>query len=136
MIDFGHHKELGGIGGRGPDLTSMIDMVFILLVFFLLTSVFILPSIKVDLPGAETGETSSNMEISVTLDGNGNLFVNKEPVDRAGLAARLAELKRAVGVKEIFVRADKELPFKEVIEVVDTIRLSGFPGVSFIVRSD
>jgi biopolymer transport protein ExbD len=138
LIDFDLEQDLtagsSGAGGTGPDLTPMIDMVFILLIFFLLTSVFILPAIDVELPGAATGEKPEELELTISLKTDGTIFVNKEQIPRDRLPAYLRQKAEEYRVQEVYLQADKALPFGEIVDVLDVTREVGFDSVSFMVE--
>ena len=126
MIQFSQEEDLTGSRGS-VDLTPMIDMVFILLVFFLLTSVVLLPAISVDLPDAETGEDKSEIELTVTLKENGTILLNDSIVNKTGLLSELLQLQEDKSVKEVFIESDESLPFGSVINVTDIVRQAGLP---------
>ena len=140
MINFDLEEDLtagsSGAGGAGPDLTPMIDMVFILLIFFLLTSVFILPAIDVQLPGAATGEKPEELELTISLKADGTVFVNKEQVPVERLFTYLQQKAEEYQVQEVYLQADKALPFGEIVEVLDVTREVGFDSISFMVEPE
>jgi biopolymer transport protein ExbD len=135
MVQFDFEEELTG-SSSGPDLTPMIDMVFILLVFFLLTSVTVLPIIDLELPPSDSEETAEEIELIITIDESGSVTVNREPVAMNKLSAHLKELSKTVTIKEIIVRADKKLPFGTVVEVMDIARGAGFDSLSFMIERE
>ena len=123
-------------GGAGPDLTPMIDMVFILLIFFLLTSVFVLPAIDVQLPQAETGVQPEELVLTISIQADGAVYVNKEEVDVENLFYYLSEKAEEYEVNEVFLRADNSLPFGDIVDVLDTTRSAGFDSISFMVEQE
>ena len=139
MISFdieGNLAEDVGTSGAGPDLTPMIDMVFILLIFFLLTSVFILPAIDVQLPDAATGEKPEELELTISIRPDGTIFVNREQVPFDGLFAYLQQKAEEYLVEEVFLRADNSLEFGKIVDVLDITRQAGFNNVSFMVEPE
>lgn len=123
-------------GGTGPDLTPMIDMVFILLIFFLLTSVFVLPAIDVQLPQAETGGETAELELVISIQNDGSVFVNKSEVPIDDLFSYLQTESEERRVEEVFLRADNSLPFGDIVNVLDIARSAGFATISFMVEPE
>lgn len=133
MIQFSQEEDLTGSRGN-VDLTPMIDMVFILLVFFLLTSVVLMPAITVNLPEAGTGEDKTEIELTVTMKKDGLLLLNDSPITKNDLIPRLKQLQKELSVKEVFIESDESLAFGEVISITDLIRQAGINSISFIVE--
>ena len=77
------------------NLTPLIDVVFQLLVFFLLTSAFISTGITVELPDAETGEAGDETTLAISLDAEGAIFVGSEEVSLEALDGVLAVVTAA-----------------------------------------
>lgn len=87
MIDFGEHAP----EKKHLDLTPMIDVVFLLLIFFLLTSIFSKPSIPLDLPRAESARQTGEPAVSVAVKRDGTILLDGAPVAREALQGALAE---------------------------------------------
>jgi biopolymer transport protein ExbD len=140
MIEFDTHDEYLGdeitAGGTGPDLTPMIDMVFILLIFFLLTSVFFLPGIDVQLPQAATGEQLEELDLTISIQANGNVLVNDIQVPAENLLSYLRQKAREFQVKEVILQADTRLPFGDIVDVLDVTRSAGLEKISFMVEQE
>ncbi len=124
---------------RGIDLTSMIDIVFNLLIFFMVsTTLTNTPIIKVNLPKSSSSAQSEKTEnIFITLASDGELFLNKEEVSIDELKARLQEIASEPEALEkvIIIRADEEVPTKLLIESMDIAKSLGFHKLS-IATSD
>lgn len=130
MIAFRRTKPAGALF----DLTPLIDVVFQLLVFFLLTSAFINPGIRVELPKAESGETSGDAGLSVSVDTSGRIFVGDREVTLATLADQL--LLEAAGDFEapVAIWGDDGVPYGRLVEILDICRTSGLTHVVLMVR--
>jgi len=105
---------------------GLTDIVLLLLIFFLLSSTFILqPGIKVELPEAQVVETVERQILTVTISISGGVYLNDEPVSLAELPARLQQ-ELAGGVdKDIILRADEDIPFKRAVEIMDIAKRVG-----------
>jgi biopolymer transport protein ExbD len=118
------------------DLTPLIDVVFQLLVFFLLTSAFINPGISVDLPSAESGDRGDDVGLSVSLDEQGRVFLGQREVALESLGE---ELRREAGENldvHVAVWGDAGVPYGRLIRILDICRTSGLRQVVLMVRHD
>jgi biopolymer transport protein ExbD len=119
---------------RGPDLMPLIDMVFILLIFFLLTSTAALPSVDVELPETSAGETKSPPSIAVTIQADGTLLIDEQPVPMDQFLPKLESLYREQSKAELTIRADRRVSFGKVVEIMDLSKRAGAAEVSFLVE--
>ena len=134
MIEFEEERHLVE-RSRGPDLTPMIDMVFLLLIFFLLTSYVILPSIQVNLPESETARVIEHAELSLTIREDRSLYLNDEAISKN----RLEEALRTIflrGSKGIVIQSDRRVPFGFVVEIMDLTKKAGAESISFLVEAE
>ncbi len=105
---------------------GLTDIVFLLLIFFLLSSTYILqPGIKVDLPEAQVVETVERQTLTVTIPISGGVYLNDEPVSLAELPARLQQELAGGADKDIILRADEDIPFKRAVEIMDIAKRVG-----------
>jgi biopolymer transport protein ExbD len=118
------------------ELTPLIDVVFQLLVFFLLTSAFINPGITVNLPDAETGATSDDAILSISIDEAGNLFVGQEPVSLGELEARLALQADVDPDIPVAIWGDIDVRYGLFMQVMDLCRASGLTQIVLMVRTE
>ena len=95
------------------DMTPMIDIVFQLILFFLVsTTIATLPGIKLNLPQSHTAESTSLMGITITADDSGALYFNDKEVSMAGLGEELLSFDTGTTKKEEFpvsLEADSEV---------------------------
>jgi len=113
---------------------SIADVVLLLLIFFLLTSTYVLePGIRVRLPSSTSAEVVSKKEIVVTITKDGELFLGGEriglPELAGGLEAELAESSD----KLIIIRAEKEVEIDRVVRIMDIARSIG--GERFFIAT-
>lgn len=109
----------------GPDLTPLIDMVFLLLVFFLLTSLSARPAISLDLPEAETAALEEPDDLSIEVARDGQVRVNGAPVAMAELYELLKGALDANPSKAVSLSSDKGTSFGAVVEAMDIARKAG-----------
>lgn len=130
MIEFDEHSTKS----EGLDLTPMIDVVFLLLIFFLLTSIFSKPSIPLNLPEAETAKVTAEPEVSIAIKKDGSILLNGEAAPAAELFALLSELYRHKETKSISLVSDKGVPFGRVVEVMDISKKAGVENIAVIAE--
>ena len=111
------------------DIAPLIDVVFQLLIFFMLTSNFVIqPGIKVALPRAITSEVLSSESFIVTLTGQDLLFLNDKPITIQEL---VVQLKQAAGAsKSMLLKADNGASLGRVVEIWDLCRELGIPQIN------
>ncbi len=112
------------------DMTPMIDIVFQLILFFLVSTTFAtLPGIKLNLPQSHTSESTSLMGITITADESGALFFNDKEVSMTGLGEELLSFDTGTTKKEEFpvsLEADSEVTNGTIVKIFDVIRESGY----------
>ena len=111
---------------------SLTDIIFLLLVFFLLSSTFVLqPGIKVQLPKTKYTDISSEKSIVISLAKDGTIYLNDELVNKIELGARLRQMVINVGNPIIALRSDKASTIENLVEIMDIAKSSG--GEKFII---
>ena len=122
---------------RAPQLalTSMLDVIFLLLCFFVTVSVFSQweSEISIKLPSASTAEEPDRLpgEIIVNLDRDGKVSVNGKALELGDLEARLAKVAKFYPDQAVIIRADKEVRYERLVAVIDTCRAANVWNFSF-----
>jgi len=114
------------------DLAPLIDVVFQLLIFFMLTSVFVNPSMKITLPKAVSGETSSQELIIISINQAGEMAINSQLTSLGTLKEDLKGYLQEDPGKPIHIRGDKEMPYKYFVEVMDVARQAGAKQINIV----
>jgi biopolymer transport protein ExbD len=111
----------------GPNLTSLLDVMLLLLIFFLLASVFAQPTLDVDLPEASNSESSveQNEILSISVSPNGEIFINKTLVPLTDLQGRIEEALSHQAEMPVLVRADRQSAFEHFVNVMDAVKGAG-----------
>ena len=119
----------------GFQITPMIDVVFLLLCFFVTSQVFSQWETEIDitLPTAKTGQTPQRLpgEIIVNILQDGTTVVNGRTLDEEKLGAMLVELASLFPGQPVLLRADKETMYENVIAVLDLCRQADIWNISF-----
>ncbi|HWS60473.1 MAG TPA: biopolymer transporter ExbD [Flavobacterium sp.] len=101
------------------NMSSMTDIVFLLLIFFMLTSTMVTTNaLDLVLPKAK-GKTDSNKNISVSINKNLEFFIDKEQVPEGELEAKLLALMSTDKEKAIVLRAEEGVPIEKAVSVLD-----------------
>ena len=108
----------------------MIDMVFILLIFFMVSTTFV-KDMKLDLdrPAASSSTTASTKALRLYIDANGDTYLDGEPVQIWVIQSRLREQLKTMTQKAVLVVTDDGVPAGKLVEVVDQARLAGATDV-------
>ena len=113
------------------DVSPLIDMVFILLIFFMVTTTFV-KDMKLDLnrPSAASASTASAKVIRVYIDNSGEIFIDNQNVKVWAIQSKLRDLLRSASEKSVLVISDTDIPVSNLIDVIDECRLSGAKDVA------
>lgn len=107
-------------------LVSLTDVIFLLLIFLLISSNFITHSgIKVELPGSNSQQNEFNKNISLTLTKDDEIFINNDAVSWEELPAELNRLLVDDPEQVVVVRADEDVILKKIVRLLDIAKLSG-----------
>jgi biopolymer transport protein ExbD len=108
------------------DISPLIDMVFILLIFFMVSSNFVKDmDLELERPGAQSAAPASAKALRVFVDRAGDIFVDEQPVKAWMLQPRVRDLLASAGEPRVLVVTDLAVPAERLIEVVDQCRLAG-----------
>ncbi|MEW5817016.1 MAG: biopolymer transporter ExbD [Spirochaetota bacterium] len=121
------------------DLVPMIDVVFQLVIFFMVSSTFILtPGIGLLLPKSTTAEPVVMGKLVVTVASRSLIFLNREQYDLVGLDKALSEMgeEKAQAIKTVVLEGDKDIPYSLMVEVLDVLRKNGFRGVNLKMKEN
>jgi biopolymer transport protein ExbD len=117
------------------NVTSLIDVMFLMLIFLLVTSSFrTLPAVTVVLPRSATAEEAVDTPSILYLTADGRVFLNERSVTEAELPSLLAQLKVDTGEDRMVLRADAAAAHGDVVKLIDTIKQSGFTRISLSAR--
>jgi biopolymer transport protein ExbD len=112
------------------DLTPMIDMTFILLIFFMVSTTFVKDmKIDIDRPGAKTQSLASTKAVRLYIDKQGEVYLEGEPVRTWVIQSRVRDLIKGMTQKSVLVVTDATVPSERLIEVIDQARLAGAEDV-------
>ncbi|MBT3184689.1 MAG: biopolymer transporter ExbD [Nitrospina sp.] len=129
MIHLKHKKS----SKNRLNIIPLINVVFLLLIFFMLTSTAIQQGMEVELPKAETAEDNEVKLTRLTIAKNGDLEIDSEKVTLEMLGERL-ENKITTREKKLMIEADRDLEFSRFGDVLDRVREVGI--VDFVIATE
>jgi biopolymer transport protein ExbD len=121
------------------DLIPMIDIVFQLVVFFMVSSTFIItPGIGIEFPESRTAEPVAMSRLVVTLVSSDEVYLNKERHTMKSLDEALSDLtdEERERAKTLILEADTKVPYGLIVEALDVLRENGFKGVNLKMREE
>ena len=118
------------------NIVPMIDVIFAILTFFILSSLFLtrLEGIPVNLPKAGTAEKQTTEPLTITIDPEGNISLNRQSTNLDEITQQMRRLVLANGEQLVVVNADKKVSHGRVIEIMD--RLRQIEGVKLAIATE
>jgi biopolymer transport protein ExbD len=114
---------------------SLTDVVLQLLIFFLLSSAFVIQSgIKVQLPRSAPAEKETTSGIIVSVDERGDVFLNSDPVGLDILPERIRTMLAEAPDQLIILQADRTVSLQRAVEAMDAVKAGG--GLRFLIATE
>lgn len=119
-----------------PDVTPIVNVALVLLIVFMVVTPMIREGIEVETPEAEAIEQLSEAEQSVVLavQADGSMYVNLKPVQPNTLETELALAYRGHEGKPVVIKGAQNLPYKEILALMDICKGIGAPAVDLVAR--
>lgn len=112
------------------NVTPLLDIVFIMLIFFIVTATFIKePGVEVNRPDADTAEEQRLVSVLVAIDSDNTIWINQEQVPLEGVRAAVERLRRENPRGSAVVQADGDAHSEYLVDVLDQIRAAGVSDV-------
>jgi len=115
---------------RWLDLAPMIDVIFLLLIFFMLTSIYAKPVIPVELPQAGSSQEQEKTSIDIVIDSSGSMAINGKSTSEEMFAKTLLGMTNNPETAFITLYADQNISFGRFLSIMDKTRLCGINNVS------
>lgn len=116
------------------DIAPLIDCIFLLLIFFLLTSNFIFqPGIKINLPKAVTSEVVQENTLVITVTSDSRFYLNEAPITFVELKNKL---NRTAKNKPILIKADRNVALGRVVKIWDFCRDTGITQINIATNQE
>ncbi|MHC4270251.1 MAG: ExbD/TolR family protein [Planctomycetota bacterium] len=112
------------------NIASLVDVLFLLLIFFMVTSAFVeQPNIKLELPATKHSEVSKIERTVLSIARDGQLFLQDRPVEKNQLEKELRRVILDTGEEVLVLKADKEVPYGVVVDIMDDAKGAGFKKI-------
>ena len=119
----------------GIDLTPMLDVVFIMLIFFIVTTSFVKESgIQVNRPSASTAQKEERANILVAITEAGEVWMQKRKVDVRSVRAHIERMRAEAPEGSVVIQADKASKNGLLVDVMDQIRAAGVTNISLAAK--
>ena len=116
---------------ENPNLTPLINCMFLLLIFFMVATTFVNPKgLSVDLPGGQ-GESRATKDMNIVIDQDEVIQVNGEVTDRERLAEKIRQVMKADNTKNVILEADRSVRHSHVVQIMDIARGQGIEAIAF-----
>jgi biopolymer transport protein TolR len=133
----------GGGSSYNSDInvTPMVDVMLVLLIIFIVVTPLLSQGVNVNLPENDNPEEDPNItkdtSVVVSIPQTGQYYVGRDPVARTELVERIKRLMREKAKKEeqvVYIRAEKTVPYGEVVMTVDAIRNAGIDRIGLVTE--
>ncbi|HWA59440.1 MAG TPA: biopolymer transporter ExbD [Gemmatimonadales bacterium] len=133
----------GGLRGHGElpltadiNVTSLVDVAFVLLIIFMITAPIMQGGVEVDLPKAEARPIAAKEGMVVSVNQNGQIYVDETRVSLGDFRMTFGALVRSRKPKSVYLRADRRVPYGNVVQVLAIIRTSGISNVGLVAEEE
>ena len=107
------------------ELSPLIDCIFQLLIFFMLSSTFLTPAIQLTLPSATAGTSQNELEIIITLSEEGDVYLNNTKTSLISLKSELQRMLTESSHISVRIRGDQNMPYSAFLDALDIAKRSG-----------
>jgi biopolymer transport protein ExbD len=113
------------------DMTPMLDIVFIMLIFFIVTTSFVKESgVTVSSPSAQSASQQESVNIYIAITAEGEVWIDRKPVDPRSVRAIVARLHADNPEGSVIIQSDEEATTGILVEVMDQVRLAGVEAIA------
>lgn len=115
------------------NIVPMIDVIFSILAFFIISTLFLSrsQSLPVNLPSAQSAESKQSEQINITIEADGDMFINRQPIKLEALKGALTEKIAPNSDSLVVINADEKVEHGTVVQVMD--RLRQVPGAKMAI---
>ena len=118
------------------NVTPLVDVMLVLLIIFMVTAPLLTAGVPIELPDSNANPLDQEPEqVTISLDADGYIFIDRERVPVGGFPAALEQLKREDDQPLVTLRADKALDYGRVMAVMGELNRGGFNSISLVTNS-
>jgi len=119
------------------DISPLIDVVFILLIFFMVSTTFVKDAqLELERPSAQSAEPADTKSVRISIDRSGDIYLGDTPIRLWMLQGRVREELRSASESNVLVVVDRGIAAERLIDVVDQCRLAGAKNVGVITDKE
>jgi len=119
------------------NMTPLVDVMLVLVVIFIITAPLLVSAVKVDLPRtAGAAALEAPKFLSLTIDRKGQAYVDDLPMDHAALSTTLRQAAERHPETEVRLRADAQVPYGRVVEVMGLTHQAGLHRIGFVAQTE
>lgn len=118
------------------NVTSLVDVAFVLLIIFMITAPMMQGGVEVRLPQAQARPLEARQGLVVTLDRRGRIYVDEARLSYADFRATFRALVARRRPSGVYLRADRGVPYGDVVRVLAVIRASGAQNVGLVTETE
>ncbi|MDH5302215.1 MAG: biopolymer transporter ExbD [Gammaproteobacteria bacterium] len=116
------------------NVTPLVDVMLVLLVLFIVTAPLLTSQIKVNLPDAKTESVQVLKTIILSITASGKIYLDDQVVDESQLLTKMNELKQSRPDAPVELRADGEIAYKKVAQVMAVLQNAGISKIIFVTK--
>jgi biopolymer transport protein ExbD len=116
------------------NVTSLVDIMMVLLIIFMLTSQYIQSGIQLKLPKANSTVIKETDAITISVAKNRKIYINNDLVKSVDQVSQALKTLKATGESRVYVRADESVPYGAVMEVIGEVKSAGITDVGMITE--
>lgn len=129
MIETRHRRFMAEI-----NVIPLVDVVLVLLVIFMVTAPMLYRGIDINLPKSATNTIKPETRAVLSIERDQRLYLDKDPISIVQLERKLRVLKDQSSEVSIFLRADREVPYGTVVQVMDSIKKAGIEKLGMVTE--
>ncbi|MGQ0810846.1 MAG: biopolymer transporter ExbD [Nitrospiraceae bacterium] len=114
------------------NVIPLVDVVLVLLVIFMVTAPMLYRGLDIKLPTSASNTIKPEMRAVLTIEKDQRLFLDKDPVSVVQLERRLSMLKQQHADVSVYLRADREVPYGIVVQVMDGVKRAGIEKLGMV----
>jgi len=128
-----------GVGGKDvisePNVVPLCDVLLVLLIIFMVVTPFLQKGVDVRLPTAlNTINQPENPEVVLAIKRDGTMYVNQDQATEENLQVMLEEAFMSVAVKKLYLRADQNLEYGKIVDIINIVKNAGLEIVGIITE--
>jgi biopolymer transport protein TolR len=129
MIETGRPRFMAEI-----NVVPLVDVVLVLLVIFMVTAPMLYRGLDINLPQTATNTIKPEQRVVLTVERDRQIYLDKEHVSLVQLGPRLQTLRLSNPAVSVFLRADRDVPYGTVVQVMDSIKKAGIDKLGMVTE--